>query len=54
MDWVNLSKREGKNGIFTRAGRAAPRDFSRAEPEGNPGEQPRQPKETPFLPDHFT
>ncbi len=35
-------------------GRAAPRDFPRAKPEGNPEEQPCQPEENPVLPDSFT
>ena len=34
---------------FPRAGRAAPRDFLKTKPEGNPEEQPCQPEETrPF------
>ena len=37
-----------------RAGRAAPRDFSRAKPETNLAEQPSQPDENPVLPDSFT
>ena len=36
------------------AGRSAPRDFSKAEPEGNPEEWPRQPEEKSVLPDYFT
>ena len=39
---------------FPRAGRAAPRDFLRAKPEGNPEEQPCQPEENPVHPDSFT
>ena len=35
-------------------GRAAPRDFPRAKPEGNPEEQPCQPEENPVHPDSFT
>ena len=37
-----------------RAGRAAPRDFPRAKPEGNTEEQPCQPGENPVLPHSFT
>ena len=37
-----------------RAGRAAPRDFPRAKPEGNPEEQRCQPKENPVDPNSFT
>ena len=36
------------------AGRDAPRDFSRANLEGNPEEQPCQPEENSALPDSFT
>ena len=39
---------------FPRVGRAAPIDFPRAKPEGNPEEQPCQPEENPALPDSFT
>ena len=39
---------------FLRAGRAAPRDFSRAKPKGNPEEQPCQPEENSVLLDSFT
>ena len=42
-DWVNPM-----------AGRAAPRDFPRAKPKGNPEEQPCQPEENPVHPDSFT
>ena len=45
-------RREGRG--FLRAGRAAPRDFQWAKPEGNPKEQPSQPEENPVLPDYFT
>ena len=38
---------------FPRAGRAAPRDFPRAQPEGNPEGQLCQPEENPFYPDSF-
>ena len=33
---VNPSKRGGMDGVFPRAGMAAPRDSPRAKPEGNP------------------
>ena len=36
---------------FPRAGRAAPRDFQRARPKGNPKEQLCQPEENPILHD---
>ena len=36
------------------AGRAAPRDFLRAEPEENPEEQSYQPEENSVLPESFT
>ena len=36
------------------AGRAAPRDFPRAKPDGNPEEQPCQPDKIPVHPDSFT
>ena len=39
---------------FPRAGRAAPRDFPRPKPEGNPEEQPCQPEKNHVLPDSFT
>ena len=39
---------------FPRAGRAAPRDFPRANAERNTEEQPFQPEENPFLTDYFT
>ena len=42
---------ESKN---PRAGRAAPRDFLRAKPEGNPEQQLCQPKENPVHTDSFT
>ena len=35
---------------FQRAGRAAPREFLRAKPEGNPNKEPCQPKENPIHP----
>ena len=38
---------------FPRAGRAAPRDFPRALPSGNPSEQPCQPSENPVHPSSF-
>ena len=37
-----------------RAGRAAPKDFPRAKPEGNREEKPCQPEENFVLPDSFT
>ena len=40
--------------VFRGLGWDAPRDFPRAKPEGNPKEQPCQPKENPILPDSFT
>ena len=43
-EWVNSSKRRDRRG-FPKASRAAPRDFQRAKPKGNPKEQPCQPKE---------
>ena len=49
--WDNVS-RDGWG--FPRAGRAAPRDFPRASPSGNPSEQPCQPSENPVLPSSFT
>ena len=39
---------------FPWAGRAAPRDFPRASPSGNPLEQPCQPLENPVHPSSFT
>ena len=39
---------------FPRAGRAAPRDFFKGEPEGNHKEQPCQPEGNTFLTDFFT
>ena len=42
------------DGVFPRAGRAAPRDFPRALPLGNPWEQPCQPLENPVRPSSFT
>ena len=39
---------------FPRAGMAAPRNFPRAKPEGNPEEQPCKPEENPIHPDFFT
>ena len=39
---------------FPLADRAAPRDFMRAEPNGNPEEQTYQPKENLVLTDCFT
>ena len=43
---VNL-RRDGQG--FPRAGRAAPKDFLRGNPKGNPKEQPCQPEENPVL-----
>ena len=40
--------------MFPRAGRAALKDFLRAEPKGNPEEQPCQSKENPIFPHSFT
>ena len=40
--------------MFPRAGRDALKDFMRAEPKGNPEEQPCQSKENPVLQDSFT
>ena len=40
--------------VFPRAGRAALRLFQRAKPEGNPEEEPCQPKENSVLPNSFT
>ena len=37
---VNPSKRGGMDGVFRGLAKAAPRDFPRAKPEGNPEEQP--------------
>ena len=45
-------RRDGRS--FPRAGRAAPKDFPRAKPEGNPEAQPCQPEENPVHPDSFT
>ena len=39
---------------WTRAGRAAPKDFPRAKPERNPEEQLCQPEEKPVHPNSFT
>ena len=44
---------EGGTG-FSRAGRAAPRDFPQAAPSRNPLEQPCQHLENPLLPNSFT
>ena len=57
-DWVSPSKRGGMAG-FPRADRAAPRDFPRANPLGNPALRKSlgaacQPKENPVHPDSFT
>ena len=54
QDWVDLSKRGGKKQCFPRAGRAAPRDFPRANPKEIHKEQPCQPKENPILTNYFT
>ena len=40
VEWLNPSKSGGMDGFFPWAGRAAPRDFPRAKPKGNPEEQP--------------
>ena len=53
MEWVNLSKRGWKDGVF-RGLVGLLRGISRANPEGNPEEQPGQPEENPVLPDSFT
>ena len=45
-DGIILLKEEGRTG-FSEDGRAAPRDFPRRKPKGNPEEQPCQPKEDP-------
>ena len=45
QEWVNLSIRGGKDRVFPRAGRVAPRD---------PKEQPCQREENPVLLDSFT
>ena len=47
-----VKSRDGRG--FPRAGRAAPRDFSRALPSGNPSKQPCQPSENPVHPSSFT
>ena len=39
---------------FSEGGRAAPRDFVRAKPEGNPEELTCQPEENPVLLNSFT
>ena len=63
LHWVNLSKRGGKTGFSKGwydwlagwlASRAAPRDFLRAKPEGNPDEQAFRPEENPIFPDSLT
>ena len=46
-------KEGGRTGL-PRAGRAVPRDFPRAKPEGNPEEQLCQPEENPVHPNSFT
>ena len=46
---VNLSKKRREGRDFPRAGRAAPRDFPKAKPKGNPEEQPCQPEENFIL-----
>ena len=51
-DWVNPSKRVGMDMVFQ--GLAAPRDFPRSKPEGNPGEQHRQPEGNPVHLNSFT
>ena len=53
-DWVNPSKKGEIDGVFSRAGRAFPRDFPRAKPKGNTKEQPCQPEENLVHPDSFT
>ena len=49
-----LVTRGGEGRGFHRAVRAAPRDFLRAEPEGNVKEQLCQGDGNPILPDSFT
>ena len=39
---------------FSKAGKAAPREFPRPKPEKNPEVQPGQLEENPVLPDSFT
>ena len=52
--WRTRLRRETSCFTWWRAGRVAPRDFPWAKPEGNPKEQPCQPKENPVFPDYFT
>ena len=52
--WVNPSKRGGMDKVFRGLAGLLQRNFSRTKPEGNPEEQPCQPKENPIHPNSFT
>ena len=53
-DWVNLSKRGGKDGVFRGLAGLLTEQCSEGFPEGNPEEPPCQPMENLALSDSFT